>query len=126
MGKLESTWKLVRQSFTVLRQEKKLLFFPLVISFFMIFIFLFFLAPIPFQPTGYSYLEMEHWEAVAESLFRGDLSQVEAGGSLALDTWFLGYLTLLYLVSMLFLTKLSPCSVSTIFRTRRSPGTGTL
>ena len=116
MGKLESTWKLVRQSFTVLMQEKKLLFFPLVTSFLTVFIFLFFIAPIPFQPTGHSYLEPEHWQAVAESMLQGELPQGEsgeavpgatrtwAGEDLELDTWFLGYLTGLYLVSMFLLT----------------------
>lgn len=104
MGKFKSTWKLVRQSFTVLMQEKRLLFFPVVTSFFTVFIFLFFIAPIPFQPTGNSYFEQDHWEAVAESILRGELSQVESGESLELDTWFLGYLTLLYLVSMFLLT----------------------
>lgn len=104
MGKFESTWKLVRQSFTVLMQEKKLLVFPVVNSFLIVCLFLFFLAPIPFQPTGHSYLEPAHWEAVVDSIFRGELAQVEFGGSLALDTWFLGYLMALYLISMFLLT----------------------
>lgn len=104
MGKFKSTWELVRQSFAVLMQEKKLLFFPVVTSFLTIFIFLFFIAPIPFQPTGHSYLEPEHWEAVADSILRADLSQVESGEVLQLDTWFLGYLAVLYLVSMFLLT----------------------
>jgi hypothetical protein len=116
MGKIKSTWKLVRQSFAVLMQEKRLLFFPLVTSFLTVFIFLFFIAPIPFQPTGHSYLEPEHWEAVAESILRGELPRVEpgeaapdtapgwAGENLELDTWFVGYLMVLYLVSMFLLT----------------------
>lgn len=57
MSKFKSTWKLVRQSLAVLMQEKRLLFFPVVTSFLTVFIFLFFIAPIPFQPTGHSYLE---------------------------------------------------------------------
>jgi hypothetical protein len=85
-------------------QEKKLLFFPVVTSFFTIFIFLFFIAPIPFQPTGHSYLEAEHWEAVADSILLGDVSQIDSRGTFTLDTWFMGYLTLLYLLSMILLT----------------------
>jgi hypothetical protein len=85
-------------------QEKKLLFFPVVTSFFTIFIFLFFIAPIPFQPTGHSYLEAEHWEAVADSILLGDVSQIDSRGTFTLDTWFMGYLTLLYLLSMFLLT----------------------
>ena len=104
MGKFKSTWKLVRQSFTVLMQEKRLLFFPVVTSFLTLFIFLFFIAPIPFQPTGHSYLEREHWDGVAESIFQSELSQIESGESVELDTWFLVYLTVLYLVSMFLLT----------------------
>ena len=113
MSKFKSTWRLVQQSFAVLMREKRLLFFPFVTSFLTVFIFLFFLAPIPFQPTGHSYLEPEHWEAVAESIFRGGLPQAEAEGTapgaagaqgIELDTWFLGYLTVLYLVSMFLLT----------------------
>jgi len=104
MSKFKSTWKLVRQSFTVLMQERRLLFFPLVTSFLTIFIFLFFIAPLVFQPTGFSYLEPEHWETVAESILQGELSQIESGGAVELDTWFLGYLTALYLVSMFLLT----------------------
>lgn len=117
MGKFKSTWKLVRQSFAVLTREKRLLIFPLVTSFLTVFIFLFFIAPIPFQPTGHAYLEQEHWEAVAESILRGGLPQVEseeaAPGAaprwvgeqgIEFNTWFLGYLTVLYLVSMFLLT----------------------
>jgi hypothetical protein len=116
MGKLESTWKLVRQSFAVLMQEKRLLFFPVVTSILTIFILLFFMAPIAFQPTGHSYLQQGHWEAVAESMLQGELPRIDsgepapgtaprwAGKDLELDTWFLGYLTVLYLVSMFLLT----------------------
>ena len=116
MGKFQSTWKLVRQSFAVLMQEKKLLFFPMVTSFFTVFIFLFFIAPIPFQPTGHSYLEQAHWEAVTESIFQGKFPGGDSpkaapgaapewtGENLELNSWILGYLTLLYLVSMFLLT----------------------
>jgi hypothetical protein len=104
MVKLKSTWKLVRQSFTILMQEKRLLFFPLVTSFLTVFIFLFFIAPIPFQPTGHSYLSQDHWEAVAESILQSDLAQVESEDDLELKTWFMGYLAMLYLVSMFLLT----------------------
>jgi hypothetical protein len=98
-------------------QEKRLLFFPLVTSLLTVFIFLFFIAPIPLQPTGHSYLEREHWEAVVESVLRGGLPQVESEEAepgaapgwageqdIELNTWFLGYLTVLYLVSMFLLT----------------------
>ena len=61
MGRFRSTWKIVRQSFAVLMQGKRLLFFPVVTSFLTVFVFLFFLAPIPFQPTGHSYLDQDHW-----------------------------------------------------------------
>jgi hypothetical protein len=104
MGKFKSTWKLVRQSFAILMQEKKLLFFPVVTSVLTVFIFLFFIAPIPFQPTGHSIAELEHWEVVANRILRADLSQVESGAPLTLDSWFLSYLVLLYLVSMFLLT----------------------
>ena len=104
MGRFQATWELVRRSFSVLMQEKKLLFFPVVTSFFTVFIFLFFIAPIPFQPTGHSYLDAEHWEAVADSILLGDVSQLDSGGAFTLDTWFMGYLTLLYLLSMFLLT----------------------
>ena len=104
MSRFKSTWKLVRQSFAVLMQEKKLLFFPLVTSFLTVFIFLFFIAPIAFQPTGYGYLNPEHWEAVAESILRGELAQIESGGAVEIDSWFLAYLTGLYLISMFLLT----------------------
>ena len=116
MGKFKSTWKLVRQSFTVLMQEKRLLFFPVVTSFFTVFIVLFFIAPILFQPTGYSYLEPGHWEAVAGSILEGELPRGESSEpatgtaapstqeDLELDTWFVFYLTVLYLVSMFLLT----------------------
>jgi len=116
MGKFKSTWKLVQQSFAVLMREKRLLFFPVVTSCLTVFVFLFFIAPIAFQPTGHSYLEQDHWEAVVESILQGELPRVEsgeaapdtapgwAGEDLELDTWFLGYLTVLYLVSMFLLT----------------------
>jgi hypothetical protein len=111
MGKFKSTWKLVQQAFAALMQEKKLLFFPVVTSLLTVFIFLFFIAPIPLQPTGHSCLEPDHWEAVAKSLLRGELGEAAPGTApswavedLELDTWFLGYLTVLYMVSMFLLT----------------------
>lgn len=117
MSKFKSTWELVRRSFAVLMQDKKLLFFPLVTSFLTVFVFLFFIAPIAFQPTGHSYLEGDHWEAVIGSIFRTELFQVESGevssGAaprwageevVEFNTWFLGYLTALYLFSMFLLT----------------------
>ncbi len=111
MSKFQATWKLVRQSLVVLKREKKLLFFPVVTSVLTLFIFLFFLAPIALQPTGYSYLHEDHWEAVAESLLSGELPRAEAvaagewtGEEVELRSWFLGYLVLLYLVSMFLLT----------------------
>jgi hypothetical protein len=104
MGRFKSACKLVRQSFALLMQEKKLLFFPMVTSFLTVFIFLFFVAPIAFQPTGYGFLNPEHWEAVAESILGGKLAQIESGGTVELDSWFLAYLTGLYLVSMFLLT----------------------
>lgn len=103
MSKLKSTWELVRQSFAVLMKEKKLLMFPLITSFLTVFIFLFFIAPIAFQPTGYSYLEEDHWEAVAGSILRTEIPQIESV-EVEFNTWFLGYLTAMYLVSMFLLT----------------------
>lgn len=103
MSKLKSTWELVRQSFAVLMKEKKLLMFPLITSFLTVFIFLFFIAPIAFQPTGYSYLEEDHWEAVAGSILRTEIPQIESV-EVEFNSWFLGYLTAMYLVSMFLLT----------------------
>ena len=56
MSKFRVTWKIVKQSFAVLRREKKLLIFPVITSLLTVFIFLFFIAPILFQPSGHSYL----------------------------------------------------------------------
>lgn len=68
-GKFKNSWLLFKSSLAVVRDNKKLLVFPVVIAVLTIFIALFFLAPIALQPTGYSYGQIEHWETIGRGIF---------------------------------------------------------
>ena len=69
MNKLQRSWELLKISLTVMQRDKKLLLFPMLTTVFTTGIALLFLCPVAFQPTGHSYLSVEHWKAAANSVF---------------------------------------------------------
>ena len=59
----------MRQSCALLFSNKKLLLFPAMTSFFIFFIFLFFLSGVFLRPTGHSYSSENHWKEIFSTIF---------------------------------------------------------
>ena len=104
-GKFQRSWLLLKSSLSILARNKPLLVFPVVIFSLTVVIVLFFLAPAVFRPTGYSYTQPEHWQAISHSLFT---QSKEAAGQHRSQFGFtpaaIAYLALLYFVSLFFAT----------------------
>src|SRR2546423_9499601 len=106
MGKFQRSWLLLKSSLSVIARNKQLLIFPVVIFSLTVVIVLFFLAPAVLRPTGYSYTQPEHWQAIRHSLF----TESEDGFVQYRSQQFgftpaaIAYLALLYFVSMFFAT----------------------
>jgi hypothetical protein len=52
-----------------MQQNKKLLVFPIIITVLMLGIATFFFGAFAFQPTGHPYASVEHWKAVANTVY---------------------------------------------------------
>ena len=65
MSKFQRSWALLKCSFRVIFENKRLLLFPIILSLLMIVIVVFFLAPVVLWPTGHGLAEAAHWQAVA-------------------------------------------------------------
>lgn len=103
MSKFRRSWLLLKSSLSIIARNKPLLVFPILVFTLMCVIVLFFLAPMILQPTGHSYLQAEHWQALGNSLFThsdGDNLRSEIG----FTPLALAYLAFLYFVSMFFAT----------------------
>jgi hypothetical protein len=107
MNKFKTSWLIFRQTLEVMKTHKALLFFPVVISGFTLVIALFFVAPIALQPTGYSYLQGQHWKTVETRVFTEDTVQAiaahkpgERHGQLHFKNGILAYLLIAYFISM--------------------------
>ena len=62
-------WQLIQAAISILKQHPKFLVFPVVTTFSTAIILLFFTAPVAFQPTGYRYTDLRHWETVCHLFF---------------------------------------------------------
>ncbi|MGE3309466.1 MAG: DUF6159 family protein [Limisphaerales bacterium] len=104
-GRFRRSWLLFKSSVRVIRENPKLLVFPIVIAACTLVITLFFIAPIALRPTGHSYFEAEHWQSIGDSLATAvaptDHSESDGVG---LTPAALAYLALLYFVSMFVAT----------------------
>jgi hypothetical protein len=84
--RMKNSWLLLERSLVVLRQNLKLLLFPIITMCCTLGIVLFFLGAFLFQPTGHSYTEKAHWKAVSESLFTAEsLARVNKDGATKAD-----------------------------------------
>lgn len=105
LGRFQRSWHLFQASLAVLRQQPKLLAFPVVIAGCTAGMLLFFLAPLILQPTGFGLLDSAHWQAVVQSIVRGTGDPNAPGGEqFALTRLGLAYLAALYLASMILAT----------------------
>jgi hypothetical protein len=104
-GKFQRSWLLLKSSLSVIARNKQLLVFPLVTFSLTIAIILFFLAPAVLRPTGYSYTQPEHWQAISHSLFtQPEGASGQHGSQVGFTPAAVAYLALLYFVSMFFAT----------------------
>ena len=97
--KIQRSIRLLRSSVLVIRDQPKLLLFPVLIAVFTTVIAFFFLVPIIFVPTGYHLTQGQHWHVLAQKLFVARPLQGNAE-NYAVRPWLGGYLAVLYLISM--------------------------
>jgi hypothetical protein len=65
MSKFQKSWTLMKCSFRVIFEYKKLLLFPIILSLLTIVMAVFFLAPVVLWPTGHGLADGAHRQAVA-------------------------------------------------------------
>jgi hypothetical protein len=97
LNKLTRSWSLFTTSLQIIRQNRKLLLFPLVVSACSLVMLLFFVAPALLYPSGHSLAEFAHWQAVGNRIglnFEGSRSQLHP------NLLVYGYSAVIYLVSM--------------------------
>src|SRR5437762_5343729 len=104
MSKFQRSWLLLKSSLSIIARNKQLLVFPIVIFSLTVVIVLFFLAPAVFRPTGYSYMQSEHWQAISHSLFTQSDDVAGRHSEFGFTPAAVAYLALLYFVSMFFAT----------------------
>ena len=105
LSKFQRSWLLFKSSLTIIDRNKQLLIFPIVIFSLTIVIVLFFLAPAVLRPTGFSYTQAEHWQAINHSLF-SETPDAGSGGDhhISVTPGATAYLIFLYFISMFFAT----------------------
>lgn len=114
MKRLQASWDIFIQSWSVIARNKKLLVFPVAIFVMTTGILAFFLVPIVIQPTGHYLNEPAHWKAVLHSVFTEDsierMKKTTPNQGAAqqqpvqLTKTATAYLTLIYFASMFFAT----------------------
>jgi hypothetical protein len=92
--RFENGWVLLKASMQVMKKDKKLFVFPIIIASSLLIIAILFLSPIVFSPTGYSYLDPAHWKAVGSSIFthssgHGQLQFTHRGSAYFIILYFL-------------------------------------
>jgi hypothetical protein len=102
LEKFQRSWWLFKSSVQVILNHKRLLVFPVVIFVFTVLIALFFIVPVALPPTGFSYTDGAHWNAVAHGLFTHQTAQDAAEGAVPSGLTRAGivYAVFLYFVSM--------------------------
>ncbi len=100
-SKFTRSWLLFTTSLQVVRQNKKLLLFPVVTSVCSVVIMLFFFAPALLYPSGHALGESAHWETLGHQL-GFDLAGSRSG--VHPNAIFYGYFAVVYLVSMFLAT----------------------
>ena len=68
MNKIKRSLHLLKTSFAILLQKKKLLLFPFINSGVALVVALFFIAPVALYPTGHPYSSSAHWSVIGERI----------------------------------------------------------
>ena len=100
MGRFQRSWALFGRSFQVLRENRKLLLFPVIIKALMLLIVAFFAVPLATMKTGYAITDTAHWEAVGQTVG----ITFDKGGRMHQTGSFYGIAAVVYLVSMFLAT----------------------
>lgn len=116
MSRFQRSWSLFTCSVAVIRANRKLLLFPIMITFLMFVMAMFFIVPVAFWSTGHAYTELAHWQAVAHRW----VSWGEAeGGTVKVNPAGYGLLAGIYLVSTFLATFLNVAFYSQILSALR-------
>ena len=119
ISRFQHGWRLFKASVSVMGTHPKLLAFPVLIFLFTLGILAFFVLPVVFQPTRHELTSKDHWAAVGQSVFtqepidavKSEAGKSETGGTnrprLSLTPQAMGYLAILYFVSMFLATFFS-------------------
>jgi len=118
--RLQNGWRLMLQSFGVIRGNPRLLLFPIATAAMTMVMAVLFMTPIALEPTGHRYTESAHWETVGSRFFvEGPADAYDAAHGrkttvspkpLALATF-----ALFYFVSMFFATFFNVAFTHAIF-----------
>ena len=68
MGRFKTSLDLFRRSWSVIRQNKSLLLFPVIVSAFIFIIVLFFISPFVLSNTGHALTDPLHWKVLADRI----------------------------------------------------------
>jgi len=106
MSRFQRSWALFKQSFKVIGGNKKLLVFPVIITFFSLIIILFFVLPVVFQDTGSAYDTAQHWKTIGGQWVVESKHGIGANDASTLSLTPLAYFAffIIYLVSMFLAT----------------------
>ena len=109
MGKYKTSWDLFKRSLTVIRKNKKLLLFPVIESFFIAIVGLFFISPILFWDSGYPASDSQHWielgDHVVKILKENQVAEIIVK-VLTNEKWY-AWTILVYMISMFVTTFFS-------------------
>jgi hypothetical protein len=100
MGRIHRSWSIAKLSCAVVGQNKGLLWFPAVATFFTLLAAILLLAPVALWGTGHGYGEVAHWTAVRDRW----LVWTESEGSFTPRPAAYGLLAAAYLGSMFLAT----------------------
>lgn len=106
MSKFQRSWELFKASLTVMRQHRRLLIFPILVTAATFILVSLFVAGYTLRPTGYSYTSAEHWKAISQGFYRETHSSNGSSvtANVPTDPVSMGYFAVVYLVSMITAT----------------------
>lgn len=106
MGEFRRSWELFKCSVQVIRTNRKLLLFPVVVMLLTCVIAAFFLLPAAMWETGHSVISLEHWKALSGHflVMENSLPESNAPDDFMLKPQGYALLAGIYLISMFFAT----------------------
>ena len=100
MTKFRRSWALLQCSLRVVRENRALLLFPIIVFLLTCVIALFFLVPLAFWNTGHAFTEAAHWKALASHV----ATWSEKPGDVHVNPLGYGLLAAIYLASLFMAT----------------------